>query len=524
MKNRIFGFGLLLASIFILTSCSSPTPGLTAGPSASTALPTFTPTPPSMAEVARQACQGTGDPGTATWNDAPDAIHEVFIVGPNGEEHPWNQLLGDNIRSSSVDTLEAVICIGDKVPDTAPPIECGEYLDETGVVAFQNLLRNRYFLKIRLVAAQTGQTLQETQITGDSLLCPQKITSGDPQLINGIYYGSDAGFDSFLAETLPLIVPTSAPRKVAEGVASGVMAISPEGKLVASVYDGLWKLGIWEVATATIKFDIVDLPAQVKLLTFSPDGNILALAYKAEDNKVILLDTRSGEPLQTLQGHTGRDGISAMVFSPDGKKLATGGFDARIVIWDVESGQKLQELLGSQRVIGHIAFSRDGTRLVSLDIPEWEYIIKTWDLETGKEILTVPAPYSRAEQHIIQYSTDNTQFMVFSYDSQADNPYVLSMLDASNGNLIEETAWKAPAVVPVFPGAADIFLFDRKSLITQDEIWDFSQQKLVAQLRHGYEWGNSGLFLSPDGKFLLIGSGTGELYVMDLSWWLKQSD
>jgi WD40 repeat protein len=161
---------------------------------------------------------------------------------------------------------------------------------------------------------------------------------------------------------------------------------------------------------------------------------------------------------------------------------------------------------------------------VSLDIPEWEYIIKTWDLETGKEILTVPAPYSRAEQHIIQYSTDDTQFMVFSYDSQADNPYVLSMLDASNGNLIEETAWKAPAVVPVFPGAADIFLFDRKSLITEDEIWDFSQQKLVAQLRHGYEWGNSGLFLSPDGKFLLIGSGTGELYVMDLSWWLKQAD
>ena len=522
MNKRIFSFCLLPAVFFLFAGCATRASTSTSEPPTSTALPVFTPTPLSMAEVARQACQGVGNPDAAAWNDSPDAIHEVFVTGPSGDEHPWNQLLDDHLRATSIETLDTVICIGDKVPDIATPEECGQYADETGALAFPNLLRSRYFLNTRLVAAQTGQTLNEIQTTSDSLLCPEKLTTGDPHLINGVYYGSDVEFDSFLADVLPIIVPKSAPHKVAAEAASSVMAISPGGSLVASAYWGMQNLGIWDVANATIKFDLADQPEQVKMLTFSPDGNILAVAYKVEGGKVVLLNMQTGEPIQTLEGHAGRDGISEMVFSPDGKKLATGGFDARIVIWDVESGQKLQELVGSKKVISRLAFSKDGTRLLSTDTPEWETIIKTWDLETGTEILNVPAPHSRAEQQLIQYSSDGKQLIVLSYDSQADKPYILSLLDASNGNLIEETALETPADVPVFPSTFDIFLFNKKSLITQDEIWDFSQNKLVAQLRHGNEWSNSGVFLSPDGKSLLIGSGTGELYVMDLSWWLDQ--
>ena len=519
MNIRKFGFCLLLAAMLLLfAGCATQSPVLTTEPPT----PTFTPNPLTLAEVARQTCQGIGSPDAPAWNDSPDAIHQVLVVGADGEEHPWNQLLDDHLRAMDLASLEAVICIGDKVPDTATPEDCGQYADETGMIVFQNLPRSRYFLNTRLVSAQTGQTLEEPQITGDILSCPQTITSSDPHLINGVYYGSDAGFDSFLAEFLPLMVPASAPHKVAEGAASSVMAISPEGHLVASAYGGMGDLGIWDVASATLKFDLKGQPAHVKLLTFSPDGNILAVAYKSEDNKVVLLDMQSGELLQTLEGHTGRDGVSAMVFSPDGKKLATGAFDARIVLWDVESGQKLQELTGSQRVINRLVFSPDGTRLATTDQPEWETVIKFWDLETGMEILTVTAPHSRAEQHLIQYSPDGTQLMVMSYDSNADTPLTVSRLDVSNGNLIEEQAWAVPTVVS--PSSTDIFLFDRNTLITQDEVWDFTQNKLVAQLRHGYEWGNSGVFLSPDGKFLLIGSGADEVYVMELSWWLLQTE
>jgi WD40 repeat protein len=71
-----------------------------------------------------------------------------------------------------------------------------------------------------------------------------------------------------------------------------------------------------------------------------------------------------------------------VVFSPDGKRLATGNIDQTATVWDAASGKQLLVLRGHSRSVNAIDFSRDGKRLATAS---YDKTAKVWDAESGKE-------------------------------------------------------------------------------------------------------------------------------------------
>ena len=77
-----------------------------------------------------------------------------------------------------------------------------------------------------------------------------------------------------------------------------------------------------------------------------------------------------GKPPIILVGHQGA--VGGVGFFPDGKTVATAGFDGTIRIWDVMTGKTIKTFPGTSRGISDIDISRDGRLLASANFNDKE--------------------------------------------------------------------------------------------------------------------------------------------------------
>jgi WD40 repeat protein len=68
--------------------------------------------------------------------------------------------------------------------------------------------------------------------------------------------------------------------------------------------------------------------------------------------------------LRTYVGHTA--GVTALGYSPDGKRMVSGAADGRVKVWDTETGvEALGLTVGSRDTVEAVGFSPDGLTLVA---------------------------------------------------------------------------------------------------------------------------------------------------------------
>ena len=103
------------------------------------------------------------------------------------------------------------------------------------------------------------------------------------------------------------------------------------------------------------------------------------MASGGKDKAVLLSEVESTQRVAAFTDKHQNGEVYSVVFSPNGKILATAGDDGDIILWDVETGEIIQELKG-KIVINNLAFSPDGKFLVSgTDNPD-NVIINLWQV------------------------------------------------------------------------------------------------------------------------------------------------
>jgi WD40 repeat protein len=127
---------------------------------------------------------------------------------------------------------------------------------------------------------------------------------------------------------------------------------SSDGSLLLTA-GGDGTVHIMSVADATQE-TIVDVgPRRVETVRCSPRGNLFATIHDAHPQELFstgvgIFDIATGRPVRILDDH--RDGVRAVVFSPDGSQLATACWDGRARIFDAATGALLWALNHGGRV------------------------------------------------------------------------------------------------------------------------------------------------------------------------------
>ena len=117
-------------------------------------------------------------------------------------------------------------------------------------------------------------------------------------------------------------------------------------------------------------------------IDYSPDGSLLAVASTIG---IWIYDVETNKEIKLLTGHT--HFVQSIVFSPNGKNLASGGYDGIIMVWNVDTGEVINTLKGHIDEVYSLRFSPDGSTLVSGSDDE---LIKIWNLKDSKALITIP--------------------------------------------------------------------------------------------------------------------------------------
>ncbi|MCA1578212.1 MAG: caspase family protein [Acidobacteria bacterium] len=238
-------------------------------------------------------------------------------------------------------------------------------------------------------------------------------------------------------------------------------------------------------------------------LVFSPDGKLLATGT-FRSNTIKLWETATNRKLRDLSssGQTASGLAPSIAFSRDGRLLAASAADNSVKVWDVNSGREVQTLTGPQGTVTaaigvfFIGFASDNRIVTASDVA------RVWDLTSGRELRTLDTGGPNAAGMMggdggVTISADGTQLVFVSDDSDVQ----VRVIDLSSGREVRQgklSGDRVDSVQLVFAPGGQLLaagVVDKRL-----KLWDVSAKKeqTLAQTAKDY----SLVKFSRDGRLL----------------------
>ena len=222
--------------------------------------------------------------------------------------------------------------------------------------------------------------------------------------------------------------------------------------------------------------------------------------------EAILWDMQNGEQLQTFNGHT--DAIYAAAISNDGKLVATGSYDRKIIIWDAASGEEIRTLSGHNGAIYDVDFSPDAKVLVSASA---DTTVKVWNVATGERLDTLGQPLK--EQYSVDISPDGKRIVAGGEDNRI-RVWQLVSIDKPQINPLVFARFAHEGPVEQVRFSNDGSHVVSSSSDATVKIWSAEMELLNAY--DIPETTTEALAITPDGRQIGVGTVSGKVKTMQL--------
>ena len=225
-------------------------------------------------------------------------------------------------------------------------------------------------------------------------LAPAEIEIIRAWITNGARFdgpSSSAPLGSFL----PKPKPSPAPERYGQPWPVTALAFNPDGtRLIASGYH---EITLWDPMSGTLHRRIGGMPERTHALVWQPGGNVLAIVggEPGRSGEVLLADLSSNRP--PIQLAVASDEMLCAAFSPDGERLAFGGADSAVRVFNIKSNVEVLRLTQHSDWVHAIAFSPDGRWLASA---ARDRTARVYDAAKG-EVLSIFRGHEAAVESIV---------------------------------------------------------------------------------------------------------------------------